>query len=244
MTARRLAWTPLLGWLVPAPAPASPAILIAQVLVGEDQVTVVSRLDVAGDPRDAAGAFPLLLPEDGPGPVLAPRSEAVPDGVEVQTSGPVRASFGPEGLRIAPAGGPGNARVEVRYTLPVRSAEMPLVLAPERTLDRVRLVTRRTGAYAPQMRPLAPYAYEEEDDDDGTWQMLTLRDPVRAGTRLRVSLGHLPAPFGPYRTAALVGLVAVVVGVGLASLGRGRGGSAICGVAPMAERLQRSRRGG
>lgn len=222
---RRFAWVPVLGVLaLPGSARAAPAILIAQVLVGEDQVTVIERLDVAGDPRDAAGTFPLLVPEDGPGPVPAPRSEAVPDGVEVQTSGPVRASFGPEGLRIAPTGGPGDARVEVRYTLPVRSADMPLVLAPERTLDRVRLVTRRSAAYAPQVRPLAPFVYEEEDDDGGTWQMLTLRDPVRAGTRLRVSLRHLPAPFGPYRTAALFGLVAVVVGVGLAAWSRGREG--------------------
>lgn len=212
------------GLLVPAPAAASPAILLAQVLVGEDQVTVIERLDVAGDPRDAAGTFPLLVPEDGPGPVPAPRSEAVPDGVEVETRGPVGASFGPEGLRIAPAGGPGDARVEVRYTLPVRSADMSLVLAPERTLDRVRVVTRRTAAYAPQVRPLAPYAYEEEDDDDGTWQMLTLRDPVRAGTRLRVSLRHLPAPFGPSKAAALVGLVAVIAGVGIAARSRGREG--------------------
>lgn len=225
MMGRRFAWLAVFLVLVPvAPALAAPTFLTAQVLVGEDHVTVIARLDVAGDPGGAAGTFPLLVPEDGPGPVLAPRSEAVPDGVDVQTSGPLRASFGPEGLRIAPTGGPWDARVEVRYALRLRSADMLLVLAPDRTLDRVRVVTRRTAAYAPQVRPLAPYAYAEEDDDGGTWQMLTLRDPVRAGTRLRVSLRHLPAPFGPYRTAALVGLLAVVVGVGLAARSRGREG--------------------
>ncbi len=223
MRGRWAAWL-LALWFFAPPGLAwgAPTFLVAQVVVGEDEVTVIQRLDVAGDPTNAAGLFPFLVPEDGPGPVMAPRSEAVPDGVEVQASGPVRASFGPDGLRLVPTGGSGDARVEVRYTLPVRSGEMPLVLAPDRTLDRVRLVTRRTAAYAPQVRPLAPYAYDEEDDDDGTWQMLTLRDPVRAGTHLRVFLGHLPARFGPYRTAALLGLVAVAIGVGLAAWLRGR----------------------
>lgn len=223
MTGRWTAWL-LALWLFAPPGLAwgAPTFLVAQVVVGEDQVTVLERLEMAGDLADGAGLFPFLAPEDGPGPVMAPRSEAVPDGVEVQTSGPMRASFGPEGLRIVPTGGPGDARVEVRYALPVRSGEMSLVLAPDRTLDGVRLVTRRTAAYAPQVRPLAAYAYDEEDDDDGTWQMLTLRDPVRAGTRLRVFLRHLPAPFGPYRTAALLGLVAVATGVGLAAWSWGR----------------------
>lgn len=222
---KRLAWLAIpVAQAVVSPADAAPTLLTAQVLVAEDQVTVIERLDVAGDPGDAAGTFPLLVPEDGPGPVFAPRSEAVPSGLEVETSGPVRASFEPDGLRVAPTGEPGDARVEVRYTLPVRAGEMPLVIAPGFMLDRVRLVTRRTAAYAPQMRPLAPYVYDEEDDDGGTWQILTLRDPVRAGTRLRVALRRLPAPFGLYRTVALVGMIAVLAGVGLAARVRGREG--------------------
>lgn len=204
---------------------ASPTLLTAQVLVGEEQVMVVARLDATGDPRDIAGPFPLLVPEDGPGPTPAPRSEEVLDGMDVQTSGPVRALWEGGGLRLAPTDSSGDARVEVRYTLPVRTGEMMLVMTPEFPLDRVRLVTRRTSAYSPQMRPLVPYAYSEAKDDHGTWQVLTLREPVRAGTHLRVALRHLPAPFGLYRGVAVIGLVGVLVGVGLLAARRGRGGA-------------------
>ncbi len=221
MTLARAAFLVVL--LLWAPAWAAPTFLTAQVLVAEEQVTVVLRMDVAGDAQDAAGLFPLLTPEQGPGPVIAPRSEEVPDGLSVQTSGPVRVLFAPDGLRFARSEGEGDVRVEVRYALPVRGPQMPLVLAPERTLHRVRVVTRRTASYSPQVRPLAPYDYAEEDDEDGTWQVMTLREPVRAGGRLRIALSHLPAPLGAYRVAALVGLIAVVTGVGLASLRGGRG---------------------
>lgn len=222
---RRMARASLIAVLAPlASARAAPTSLIAQILVGEDHMVIIERLDVAGDLQGVAQAFPLLLPDGGPGPVIAPRSKAVPTGLEVETSGPVRAVFDSDHLRVIPTDGPGHARIEVRYTLPVRTALASLVLAPTQTLDQVRLVTRRTLSYAPQIRPLAPYAYEEQDDDTGTWQILTLLEPVRPGTRLRVAVRHLPAPFVPYRTVALVGLIAVVAGVGLAALIRGSDG--------------------
>lgn len=215
----------LIAVLAPlASARAAPASLIAQILVREDHVTIIERLDVAGDLQGVAQAFPLLLPDGGPGPIIAPRSKAVPNGLEVETSGPVRAVFDSDHLRVIPTDGPGHARIEVRYTLPVRTAVASLVLAPTQTLDQVRLVTRRTMSYAPQIRPLVPYAYDEQDDDSGTWQILTLLEPVRSGTRLRVDVRHLPAQFVPYRTIAIVGLIAVVAGMGLAALARGSEG--------------------
>jgi hypothetical protein len=210
------------------PAAAMPRVvtLSVQVMPGDDGLQVSEALRVTGGSTPVRYDVPLALPEGGRGPTIAPRSEAVRDGVETKAEGGAAVDFGGGALHVtgvpAVAGRP--MTVQVRYTLPIESSRTVLAVTPAMPLERVQVVSRRTAAYVPQVRPLAPYAIREETEEDGTWVYQTTAEGVPAASTLRIAAGHLPYGPGPYRTAG--GLLAGIALAALAvAVARGRRGT-------------------
>ncbi|MBM4396495.1 MAG: hypothetical protein FJ087_12505 [Deltaproteobacteria bacterium] len=190
------------------------ASLSVQVLPTEEGVQVSHALRVTGAGEPVSWTFPLLLPEGLPGPVPAPRTDAVPNGIDSKASGGAEVRFEADGIRVTGRPGPsGDFSAQVRYSIPVATGRATFAVRPGFPVGVVQVTTRRTPAYGLHVRPLAPYAYREEVEEDGTWQYLVLGDGIDAGERLEVAVAHLPAPFGPYRAAALgvAGLAAVAL---------------------------------
>lgn len=204
----------LLSGTASAQAGGPMATLVVQVLATDDGLAVAESLRGTGASTAVSWTVPLLVPEDAAGPALVPRNDANPQGIDVKATGGAQAAFSARGILVSAPAGTQEFQVQLRYNLPVRAGRLVLSATPEMALSRVQVVTRRSKGYAAQVRPLAPYGFREEVEEDGTWQYLTLLDPVPAGTPLRIALAHLPAPFGPYRAAGVA-----VVGVALLSLG-------------------------
>lgn len=198
------------------------ASLAVQILPIEEGVQVSQSLRVSGPGEAVRFEFPLLVPAGIPGPSLEPRSEQNPGGIDVRASGGASVEHTGSGILVKGSPGPsGDFTVQVRYALRVEVPRATFNLAPATPIQRVQVMTRRDRAFGLHVRPLAPYAYREEVEEDGTWQYLVLQDGIGPGKALGIAVSHLPAPFGPYRAVALgVAAVALVV-LGLA-MGRGR----------------------
>lgn len=212
---------PLLVFLSTGPAQAGDlnASLVVQVIAGDSQLSVSQVLEIRpGDDTATSGTwtFPLLLPDRGPLPTMNRRSATHPGGLETRASGGASFLFGPDGLKVK--GVPssrGGLRAQVKYAIPVDAQALVFSTRPAFDLDGVRFITRRNPSYGIQLRPLVPYTYQEETEEEGTWQTMTATRPIRAGSVLSLSAGHLPSAFGPYRNTgiALVVLAAVILGI-------------------------------
>lgn len=199
----------LLG-LWPPLAIARPNVLTVKVIVGEDKVFITQRLDIASGPTKALKAMPMLRPEGGPLPKVALEGDSDGEGLKVETRGAIAVGEIKDAVLLKVGG---DGQVEARYALPIRSTSMRFILeSQDLDLDGVRFVTRKTPSYSPQLRPLAPYHYAEEDTEDGTWQMMTLLMPLNRGERVEVALLHLPQGFSSYRLAILGGVGLIILG--------------------------------
>jgi len=56
----------------------------------------------------------------------------------------------------------------------------------------LQVVTRRTPVYYPQVRPLVPYAFSEEEDNSGAWQYMSLAKPVAPGASITIMAARQP----------------------------------------------------
>jgi hypothetical protein len=188
--------------------------LSVQVEATEAGLVVSESLEIAEASRFTRIVLPILVPAEGPGPAIVAKSEARPDGLETDSSGVVAVELqdGVVAVRRTAEGAQGETTASVRYVLPIRGPRMTLVLDVGADLESVRFVIRRSPDPAIHLRPLFPYAYEEETSEDGTWQTLTVPGGARQGTRLVLVAGHLPEASGPYRALALGAAVVVVLG--------------------------------
>ncbi|NOZ01333.1 MAG: hypothetical protein GXP54_05520 [Deltaproteobacteria bacterium] len=196
--------------------------LAVQVMADDKRlvVTQVLGIDAVQDhkgPSEKSWKFPLLLPGRGPVPSMVGRSEKNPDGINVQTGRGTRVAFNSDGLTVTgdPAS-PGGVRVQTKYTVPVTAGSVPFLLRPTMDLNSLQFVTRRNATWGMQLRPMVPYSFREEVEEDGTWQYMNVIHEIRAGTTVRVQAGHLPSPFGPYRFA---GVLAMLLAIGILLLG-------------------------
>ena len=231
MRRRAQPWWPRIPWII-APlfavlwggmvrAEDLSASLVVQVVAGDSQVSVSQVLEIRAKGESAADGtweFPIL-------PAMKKRSTDHPNGVETKASGGARFQFGPDGLKVK--GVPssrGGLRAQVKYSIPVDSQALVLSTRPAFDLDGVRFITRRNPTYGIQLRPLVPYSYNEETEEEGTWQTMTATRPIRAGSVLSISAGHLPSAFGPYRDTgiALVFLAAAILGIAMLTTKKAR----------------------
>ena len=58
----------------------------------------------------------------------------------------------------------------------------------------LQVVTRRTLQYFPQVRPLQPYDFSEEEDTGGAWQYMSLLQPVAPGDQVVIVAARQPDP--------------------------------------------------
>ena len=194
------------------PAQASAAGLDVQVLAREGAVSVVQMLTLSpGEPGEPA-PFPVMTTIDRGHPVVAPRGAGEPGGLLVKTSGAVSVRFDDGKLLVSRDGaGSGPARVQVSYTVDLGPAASGFVIEPAIELGRVTFVTRRTPTYSMQLRPLVPYSYHEESEEDGTWCYMTLMHGLGAGSSVEVSALHLPVAFDVYKAVGGAAALASVV---------------------------------
>lgn len=57
---------------------------------------------------------------------------------------------------------------------------------------QVQVVTRRTPMYYPQVRPLLPYTFSEEEDTSGAWQYMSITRPLAPGASLVILAARQP----------------------------------------------------
>jgi hypothetical protein len=203
-----------------------------QVLPSESGLVVSQVVRVSTSEPNARVRFPLLLPETGPGPVVVQRTGQERTGLDIraQAGTLARIESGDIWLHRKPGGTGKDLVAEVRYELPADVSRTNLVATTDVDLAGIQVLTRRSREYGLQIRLLAPYGFQEEVEEDGVWQILTALQAVPAGSRLGVSVGHIPAAFGPYRAVAIgfTGALAILLGLGLARgrrIGDGRGRS-------------------
>lgn len=203
--------------------------LAVQILVDDRRLSVTQVLNMPSpaDEQSAVGRFPLLLPETGPGPDLKPRTESNPNGIDTSATPGARVVFGTDGLEIHGKPGTTGFQVKVRYTVPVTDTGLAFRMTPSFDLGTVQFITKRNSTYGMQLRPLIPYSYREEVEEDGTWQYMTSLRAVEAGSSVRATARHLPSPFGTYRTIGVVAVFLAAVILGLTMLSRNRKNRAI-----------------
>lgn len=185
-------------------AQAAEAHLMVQLLVGEDRLSVLERL-VLPEGLSSAMAFPLLRAEGWKDESLGQAE------VDIATEGEIQARFVDGNILLEPTKNQGFAAAQVRFSPKIEGTEVFLTLSPQMSLQSVVFFTRKTAGYSPQIRPLAPYLYDEEETEVGKTQILRLISPVQAGSTLRVAMRHLPSPFGHYRLATLVGVMVLLL---------------------------------
>lgn len=201
---------PRSGWAFPGAGESPPGgVLLVEITPAEGALQVAQ----AWFPGTAAGSrvFPLLLPEDGPGPEIRPAVGEDSGGLQVRGRGGARAEFRDGTLRLAgQPDGSGEFALEVTYRVPVTTSRLMFRVLVNDPLDRVQVI-HQGGAHALHVRPLRPYAFREEDEGDGAWRYQDVPGPLRSGETLRVAVRRLPEARRPYRWAgaALLGTVGI-----------------------------------
>ncbi len=214
-----LAVAPRAGLAEGAPAGRLIASLVVQLVATDDGLQVTEALNVQGGSAVMHFPFPLFVPEGGPVPALAARVEGQAGGTDVRATGGASTQFTQGTLYVSsPSVVGGQWSVEIRYNLPVDDDRMIGLVTPSFPLARVQVISKRSATYGAQIRPLVPYTYHEDVEEDGTWQTLVLTDGVPGGGTLRTAVSHLPKAFDVYRAGglavagvALLGLVVVVL---------------------------------
>ena len=206
-----------------APASGMIASLTVQLVATDDGLQVTEALNVQGGSAGMRWPFPLFVPEGGSAPVMTARVEGQAGGTDVRSSGGASAQFAQGVLYVSsPSGVGGRWSVEIRYDLPVDDDRMTGLLTPGFPLSRVQFVTKRSATYAAQIRPLVPYNFREDVEEDGTWQTLTPVDGLPAGATLRTAVAHLPKAFDAYRASGLVVAGLALFGLALVVIARRR----------------------
>lgn len=197
------------------------AAVMVQVSADEGTLAVAQAFTLAG-PGTGSWTMPLLLPESGPLPRMVEKLGDAP-GLQVRARGGATAKVR-DGLVVL-SGTPGTSGdfgAEVQYQVPVSDARVVLAATPLLDIAQAQVI-HRGGPYALQVRPLAPFAYREVAEADGTWRYQALAEPVSAGRPIRVAVGRLPTGTGPYRDAGLAVLLAVAAGTVLVLVRRRAG---------------------
>jgi hypothetical protein len=197
--------------LAAAAAPEGPvATVLVEISSDEGTLSVAQAFSILGG---GAGTWtvPLLLPESGAQPRMIEKIGDAP-GLEIQVRGGATAKVRDGAVVVSGTPGmSGDFGVEIHFQVPVKDAHLVLGATTSLALVRVQVI-HRGGPYALQVRPLAPFAYREESEGDGTWRYQDMLEPLPAGQRLRVAVGRLPSATGPYRTAGLALLLLVATG--------------------------------
>jgi len=191
-------------------------VLLVEVTPAEGSLQVAQ----AWFPGPGAGPrqFPLLLPEEGPMPIIRPAAGEDPSGIQVRGRGGARAEFREGALWLAgQPDGSGEFGLEATWRIPVTTSRLVLRTTVTAPLDRVQVI-HQGGPHALHVRPLRAYAFREEDEGDGAWRYQDIPGPLDAGEVLRIAVGRLPEVRQTYRSAGAgllgaVGLVALILGL-------------------------------
>jgi hypothetical protein len=192
---------------------AQPEIELTLLLTfGEGKIDCVHSMKIlsVSDKNDSALKIPMLAPVIAGNPAdcifLNPVSQGA---VEFETTSEkisIDISEKSEIVLVVPSETDFPVEIRWKYRIPVNEEEILAGISAPDEISGLHIVARSGERIAPLIRPLLPYSYSIEKENNMKTEFFDLDSPLKKGNALIIRIANLPVQFMLYKKAALSGI--------------------------------------